>query len=252
MKLLAFDCSTQQLHLGVRSGVGPDVLLRLEGGAAASRTLVSAALAALAQAGVPLQELDAIAFGAGPGAFTGLRAACAVAQGLGFGASKPLVAVPTLHAVAEQARQAGLRGIAVVAMDARMGQIYAQAFELDDQYSIEFCYEKRSYLRSFGAENPLFSPEDLLLFLEQIQYATGQAVAVVGDAPHAHAGLLSAHPAAHAAEPSAAALLALAAERVARGQTVSPQDAMPIYVRDNVAQTMAQRLAASQLARSAA
>ncbi|RZL04754.1 MAG: tRNA (adenosine(37)-N6)-threonylcarbamoyltransferase complex dimerization subunit type 1 TsaB, partial [Rubrivivax sp.] len=101
--LLAFDTSTSELSVAVTARgqvwehTGP-------GGAQASSTLIPTVQALLRDAGVTLAELDAIAFGRGPGSFTGLRTACAVAQGLGFGADVPLLPVDTLLAVAEDAR----------------------------------------------------------------------------------------------------------------------------------------------------
>ena len=87
--------------------------------------------AVLAQAGIGLDALDAIAFGRGPGSFTGLRIACAVAQGLGFGAGRPLVAVSTLQVVAAgMHRSQGVRRV-LVALDARMGEVYWGGFEWD-------------------------------------------------------------------------------------------------------------------------
>ena len=85
----------------------------------------------LADAGTELGTLDAIAFGRGPGSFTGLRIACAVAQGLGFGADCPLVAVSTLQAIAAGMHR--LRGTprVLVALDARMGEVYWGGFEWD-------------------------------------------------------------------------------------------------------------------------
>ena len=124
---LAFDTATEhlsialQVHGRVWSHEGP-------GGAQASTTLIPAIFDLLAQAGIGLRDLDAIAFGRGPGAFTGLRTACSVAQGLAFGADLPVLPIDTLLAVADDARQT--RGAPAhddgwVAMDARMGEIYA-------------------------------------------------------------------------------------------------------------------------------
>ena len=129
--LLAFDTATEQMSVGVQVGAQQHVV-DAPGGAKASAALIPAVLALLAQAGVRVADLDAVAFGRGPGAFTGLRTACAVAQGLALGAGKPVLAIDSLLAVAEEARQAAFESapeLAVwVAMDARMNEIYAAAY----------------------------------------------------------------------------------------------------------------------------
>ena len=98
--VLAFDTSTERLALGVHGPDGP-LTLMADGGAAASSTLLPHIHALLAQAPLSLADLDAIAFGCGPGAFTGLRTACAVAQGLGLGLARPLLPIDSLLVVAE-------------------------------------------------------------------------------------------------------------------------------------------------------
>src|SRR4051794_41930640 len=99
-----------------------------EGGAKASAAFLPSLLGMLEQAGIGVADLDAIAFGRGPGAFTGLRVACAVAQGLAFGAGKPVLPIDTLLAIAEDAR-AGAESFDVWAvMDARMNEIYAAEY----------------------------------------------------------------------------------------------------------------------------
>ena len=100
--LLALDSSTDALALALHTPAGR-WHLNEAGGAAASARIVPAVQALLAQAGIGFPALDAIAFGAGPGAFTGLRTACAVAQGLAFGAGKPVLALDSLMLVAEDA-----------------------------------------------------------------------------------------------------------------------------------------------------
>ncbi|MDE2566639.1 MAG: tRNA (adenosine(37)-N6)-threonylcarbamoyltransferase complex dimerization subunit type 1 TsaB, partial [Burkholderiales bacterium] len=129
-RLLAFDTATEQLLLGAHGPAGSFVR-QLPGGAAASAALLPQAQALLACAGLALADLDAIAFGRGPGAFTGLRTACAVAQGLGFGLGLPLLPIDSLLIVAEDARAQAAPATPEatfdvgVAMDARMGEVYA-------------------------------------------------------------------------------------------------------------------------------
>src|SRR4051812_4707052 len=96
--LLVFDTATE--HLSIAVAVGERVWSHESaGGALASATLIPSILRLLAEAGLTLAGLDAIAFGRGPGAFTGLRTACSVAQGLAFGANKPVLPIDTLLAV---------------------------------------------------------------------------------------------------------------------------------------------------------
>ena len=128
MKLLAFDTSTEAMSIAVAHGA------QLwqhtgAGGAQASSTLIPAIQALMAQAGLRLEQLDAIAFGRGPGSFTGLRTACSVAQGLAYGAKVPLLPVDTLLAVAEEARHAFGAQQVVAALDARMEQVYAARYD---------------------------------------------------------------------------------------------------------------------------
>ena len=132
MNLLAFDTSTDALSIAVQHGA------RVwqhsgAGGAQASATLIPAIRDLLAQAGLSFDQLDAVVFGRGPGSFTGLRTACAVAQGLAFGArggqGVPVLPVDTLLAVAEEARaQHGCTRV-VATLDARMNEVYAAPFE---------------------------------------------------------------------------------------------------------------------------
>ena len=97
--LLAFDTATEQMNIAL-SVHGVVTVHEAAGGALASATLIPAILALLAAAGLTLREVDAIGFGRGPGAFTGLRTACSVAQGLAFGADRPVLAIDTLLAYA--------------------------------------------------------------------------------------------------------------------------------------------------------
>jgi tRNA threonylcarbamoyladenosine biosynthesis protein TsaB len=230
--LLVFDTATEQMSLGLRAG-GRDRLLDAPGGAKASAALIPAALAMLADAGLRVADLDAIGFGRGPGAFTGLRTACAVAQGLGFGAGVPVLPLDTLMAVAEEARLAGAADAADldtwVAMDARMDEIYAAR-----------------YRRAAGAWTNVVAP--LLTTPDALNQrwagalpslAAGCALAAFGDRLHTGGAALS-----PAALPSARALLALAEAAWQAGDAVDAALALPLYLRDKVAQTTAERDAA--------
>ncbi len=203
-KILAFDTSTEVLSIAVQNGADVYEFVGT-GGAQASARLIPEIQALMAKAGLGLQELDGIAFGAGPGAFTGLRASCAVAQGLGFGANVPLLPINTLHAVAVQlhAKAGESTGDAQItaALDARMGEIYWQVFDF--------------------ASDPLGTP----VGEPQLSKAETQSF-VLGTLPAAHA------------------LLGLAADMLAKGQLTRPADALPFYVRNKVAQTTAEREAA--------
>jgi tRNA threonylcarbamoyladenosine biosynthesis protein TsaB len=218
-RLLAFDTSTEALSIAVRHG---DVLFEHNGigGAQASSTLIPLIQKLLADAGLALGELDAIAFGRGPGSFTGLRTACSVAQGLGYGAGVRLLPIDTLHAVAEEARHRfGVQRVVAV-LDARMEQVYTA------------CYD-------FGVE--VMASEAELLAPESVAVPAGWALA--GNAFAAYGERLPRAAARHEALPTGAAMLRLAPALLAAGRTVAPADAWPLYVRDKVAQTTEERAA---------
>ncbi|MDM0115371.1 tRNA (adenosine(37)-N6)-threonylcarbamoyltransferase complex dimerization subunit type 1 TsaB [Variovorax sp. J22R133] len=221
VRLLAFDTSTETLSVALRHG--DDVVERNSaGGAQASSTLIPAIQSLLAEAGLRLRDLDAIAFGRGPGSFTGLRTACSVAQGLGFGAGVPLLPIDTLHAVAEDARHRFGVDRVVAVLDARMDQVYAAPYDFSGDGACD-------------AEPRLLAPEE-------VQVPAGWVLA--GNAFDAYGERLPAAAARHPALPGAAAMLRLAPALLAAGCTVAPSDAWPLYVRDKVAQTTAERAAA--------
>lgn len=223
MKLLAFDTSTEMLSIAVDSGTGAPALTRAApGGAQASATLVPMIRELLARAGLALAALDAIAFGRGPGSFTGLRTAAAVAQGLGFGAGVPVLAIDTLLAVAEEAHgQHGATRV-VALLDARMDEVYAAAYERLDG---------RWHARQAPA----------LLRPEAVVVPPGWALA--GNGLEVYATRLPAGGERIAALPTAQALLRLAPRVLADGGAHPAAQALPLYIRDKVAQTTEERAA---------
>ena len=230
--LLAFDTSTERVHVGVARD-GRDWIVEDAGGSRASANLMPCIDRALASAGLDLHALDAIAFGRGPGAFTGLRAACSAAQGLAWGAQLPVVAIDTLMAVAEDARARSGAHDVWVAMDARMGEIFCAR------------YRWSSAGWTTLAAPSLVTPQRLQALCESLpaDWIAGSAPGAFGD------GLRCAHRTRvdAAAQPAARALLACARSAWERGETLGAADALPLYLRDKVALTSAERSAGATL-----
>ncbi|QNP41271.1 tRNA (adenosine(37)-N6)-threonylcarbamoyltransferase complex dimerization subunit type 1 TsaB [Lysobacter solisilvae (ex Woo and Kim 2020)] len=181
----------------------------------------------LAEAGVAKSQLDAIAIGRGPGAFTGVRLAVALGQGIALALDRPVVPVSTLAALALQAQ--GLRVLA--AIDARMGEVYAAAFELRDGDAV-----------ALDAERVL--PPDAVLLPDDAAgwHGVGTGFAAQGDALATRLASRFASIDAGAL-PHAADIARLAAAAFARGEAVAPEFAEPAYLRDNVALTIAEQQA---------
>ncbi len=232
---LAFDTSTELLSIGVAAH-GRCAVHTLAGGAQASASLIPTAMAMLAEAELCLPQLQAIVFGRGPGAFTGLRTACAVAQGLAFGAGIPVLPVDTLLAVAEEARTlagVGEQPLTVLALlDARMDEVYSAAYDWDGHR-----WTPRAALQ-------VTPPQAVAL-------PDAPRVLLAGNAFEVHGERLPAGERVQAL-PTASALLRLAPALWAAGQAVPAQQAMPLYIRDKVAQTTAERMAEREAARGAA
>jgi tRNA threonylcarbamoyladenosine biosynthesis protein TsaB len=228
-RLLAFDTSTEVMAVAVQS---PTQLFTCtaEGGALASARLVPQIRLLLQQAGLGLPQLQAIAFGHGPGAFTGLRTACAVAQGLALGASLPVLAVDSLLIVAEGVRveQAQASTDIDVALDARMGEVYVGRYRWSGmrwQRRIEPALYTLDGLNALWADEPpqCVCGSALLAFGHRL----GSGAALRVDAPLDRA----------------AALMRLAQQLWRDGAAVDAALALPQYLRDKVAFTVSERQA---------
>ena len=236
MNLLAFDTSTDQLSIAVSRVVDGHTQVWTHsgpGGALASSTLIPAVLALLAQAGLGLRELGAIAFGAGPGSFTGLRTACAVAQGLGYGAGVPLLPVDSLLAVAEDARHThagdAARLSVVAVLDARMDEVYTARYVWADARWTQ------------PGDWAVCKPEALAQAPDAAPPAERGPWVVAGNAFAAYGERLLPGWLRVDALPTAAALLRLAPALLAAGQAVPADQALPRYIRDKVAKTTDER-----------
>jgi len=225
--LIAFDTATERMTIALRRGERV-VAHEGEGGARASATLLPAILGLLGEAGIAIADLDAIAFGRGPGAFTGLRTACSVAQGLAFGAGKRVLPIDSLLAVAEDARGDATTLRVWALIDARMDQIYAAEYEYDGE---RWTTRVAPFLTDCDALAARWNDEAPATI-------AGNAIGVFGT--RLATGRAELFP---AATPSALALLRLAAQAWTDGAGVDPALALPLYVRDKVADTEAERAA---------
>jgi tRNA threonylcarbamoyladenosine biosynthesis protein TsaB len=225
MKLLAFDTSTQ--WLSVACGEGNTWVSRAErAGQAHSERLLPLIDSALAEAGWSLADLDAIAFGAGPGSFTGVRIACGVAQGLALGADRLLIPVPTLEAIAHAAWRTHGATRVFACLDARMREVYVAAYErAGDRWEARLAPAvlAPAAVTVPAAEGPWFGAGDGFLAYPDL------------------ASALQLQAADATLVPDARDIAALALPRLAAGEAVDAAHAWPLYVRHRVALTTAQR-----------
>ena len=186
-----------------------------------SETLLPLADATLRELGLGFADVDAVAFGMGPGSFTGLRVACGVAQGLAVARDLPLLGVSTLEAMA----LSSLAKKVIVVLDARMGEVYHGVFVDGLQVGeISVC-----------------PPENVPVPDEAGFVACGNGLAAYPVLAERFFPLVSALM--PEIVPTAESVVRLAAPRLMRGERIDPADAVPLYVRDKVAKTVAERLA---------
>jgi tRNA threonylcarbamoyladenosine biosynthesis protein TsaB len=228
--LLAFDTASERMTIALLLGDRRRTH-SAAGGAKASAGLLPAIFSMLDDAGIGLDALDAIAFGRGPGAFTGLRTACSVAQGLAFGANKPVLPIDTLLAVAEDARGEASSFRVWAAIDARMDQLYAAEYAFADG-------------RWTTSTPPLLGDAETL----SARWRDAPPEVVAGDALTVFGARLQCGDARRLPEARVGgdALLTLAAQAWRDGLGVDAAEALPLYVRDKVAETTRERAAARE------
>lgn len=275
LRLLAIETSTDTVSVALGSGgldasgapawqhTGP-------GAAQASLTLLPVIGSLLAQAGWQLADLDALVFARGPGSFTGLRTACAVVQGLAYGTRStrwpdglPVLALDTLAALAEEARflqaRAGLPAPQRIAalLDARMGEMYVAAYRCTDGALVQQQPPRLCAPQHLAGWWRSAWPDDAALG-QDVNPATARNSAhdlLAGNVFDAYGAQFTDLPGRRQhALPTARALLRLAPAALSASAAVSAHLALPLYVRDKVAQTTAEReqLRQQQLAQQAA
>ena len=250
-KWLAIETSTDMLSLAIASTQGDKSQVwahTSQGGAKSSQMVLPEIVRLMDEAQMRFADLTAVVFGKGPGSFTGLRTACSVAQGLAFGAGISVLPIDTLLAVAEDARYQSTQKIQqqiqhqthhqqleqlpeeaqrfFVAMDARMDQVYTAAYEWRSEWQ---CVQ----------ESSVNSPENISVPTEWKDLA----FTTVGNARGAFAARWPAELSGKHmhAMPTAQALLRLSPVAFGQGLAVQPEDALPLYIRDKVAQTTQER-----------
>jgi len=223
MKVLALDTSTEYCSVALwQDGVVAE--RSVLAGQKHSEILIGMLDALLKEAGIRIKQLDGIAFGKGPGSFTGVRIACGAAQGLALGVNLPVSGVCTLEALAEASGKPRV----IAALDARMGEIYHAA------------YEKHGKVWKTVSEPCLCKPEDAPLLPGADWFGVGSGFAMHGAALHSRfSGQLLGMDGSMV--PQAAAIAVLGAARFANGLGVDAAEALPLYLRDKVALKTSER-----------
>ncbi len=250
-RFLALESSTDVMSVALGSGApgASTWVYRGPGAAQSSLHLLPQVRALLNEAGWELSSLDAIVFGRGPGSFTGLRTACAVAQGLALGAGVSVIGVDTLMTLAQQAAMAAQQGgnaspkRVTALLDARMNEVYVAQYARGDH----------AEMWKAVAQPQLCAPESLAAHMDHLdQLDQLDAISaepndratryLVGNVRKSYPDVLGAFPGEWLdAAPDAEAMLSLAPLMLASGKAEAAELAQPLYVRDKVAQTTAER-----------
>jgi tRNA threonylcarbamoyladenosine biosynthesis protein TsaB len=234
MNLLAIDTATEACSAALL--VGGEVIERSEIAPRRHAELILPMIESLlGAAGISRRQIDAVAVGRGPGAFTGVRLAISVAQGLALGLDIPVMPVSSLAALAQEA-PADTEAPILAVIDARMGEVYAGAFRRGAD----------GIVVAVGAES--VGPASRLI-LPSPAAIRGQRWNVVGSGWDAYRDALSAQLSAPPSFadgtrfPQARAIARLAAPQLAAGRGVAAEFALPVYLRDKVALTLEEQRA---------
>jgi tRNA threonylcarbamoyladenosine biosynthesis protein TsaB len=221
LKILAVDTATEACSAALL--VGEQVFSRWEEAPRDhTRKILPMVQAVLDDAGITLDELDAIAFGRGPGSFTGVRIGIGVAQGLAFGAGVPLIGISTLAAMAQGVHRLDGAEQVLTAIDARMNEVYFGRYELID-----------GRMQLVGDE-VVSDPEALV----DVRGKLAGRVTCVGTGFETYGEILSGLAdelvASQVRFPAALDMLPLARSAWLAGEAVAVEQATPVYLRDKV------------------
>jgi tRNA threonylcarbamoyladenosine biosynthesis protein TsaB len=230
MRILALDAATEACSVSLWCD-GAEIGRSSESGKSSAAQILSMVEQCLAEAQLALSALDAIASSIGPGAFTGVRISVAVAQGLAFGAGLAVIPITTLEALAFQVLQ-GAPGRALACLDARMGEVYWGCFVADAAWGLRAS--------NVPAVTP---PQNVLVPPDGTYQGIGRGFSVypsLGELPGVRVT-----DALTQALPQAREMGRLGALRLKLGAGLDPAQLTPLYLRDKVALTTAERAAQS-------
>jgi tRNA threonylcarbamoyladenosine biosynthesis protein TsaB len=230
MQILALDASTDWLSVALFDGRTPTVI-RERAGNAASERILPLVHRVLADAGTSLAALGGIAYGAGPGSFTGLRIACGVVQGLALGADLPVFGVPTLGAIAHTAGRTHGAPRVLACLDARMREVYVASYARNDN----------GWTRL--GDVAVRKPDDVQPADAGEWHGAGDGFAVYPQLA-ARLGLRDCDP---SIIPDAQSIAEWAWPHFTAGEGAEAAEAQPLYVRHRIALTTAERASGLRL-----
>jgi len=220
MKVLAIDTATERCSVALRID-GDTIERNVDTPRGHADLILPMVDALLTEAGVTLRQLDGIAYGRGPGGFTGVRIAVGVVQGLAFGAELPTAGVSNLAAVAQQVAPPG--GRVLVCMDARMGEVYWSSFQHDPQTGLVAALEAEL----------VGPPDSVVPTATGITLLAGTGLRAYPQIAAAFAGTLA--NVLPDILPRARDIAFIGEAELRLGRGVAAAEAQPVYVRDQVA-----------------
>jgi len=221
--ILAIDTSTELASTALL--IGDRVIARESSGVHThSQSILPLVQSVLQEGGVTLAQCDGIAFGYGPGSFTGLRTACGITQGLAFGANLPILPVITLQAMAQAARQQSGANDILVVLDARMGEVYSAQYRYADGWQVVVEPQLSTAEQVTPIGDVIACGNGLTAYASAFEVSGLQRNALPSIMPHA------------------VQIAELGRDALLRGEKSVAADVQPLYLRNKVALTTAERI----------